>query len=95
MKNILLIVDPQNDFITGTLPVAGAEEKMKLLAQYLQDKAKIYDYICITLDSHTERHCSFTENGIKLLYYSDLDIRYPYEVFTDKQLLLNEIKKQL
>jgi len=34
-------------------------------------------------------------NGVKLLYYSDLDIRYPYEVFTDKQLLLNEIKKQL
>lgn len=63
MKNILLIVDPQNDFITGTLPVVGAEEKMKLLAQYLQDKARIYDYICITLDSHTEYHCSFTENG--------------------------------
>ena len=30
MKNILLIVDPQNDFITGTLPVKGAEDKYEL-----------------------------------------------------------------
>ena len=34
MKKILLIVDPQNDFITGTLPVEGAEERMKKLSKY-------------------------------------------------------------
>ena len=27
MKKILLIVDPQNDFITGSLAVEGAKEK--------------------------------------------------------------------
>ena len=32
MKNILLIVDPQNDFITGTLAVQGSKEKMLKLA---------------------------------------------------------------
>lgn len=32
------------------------------------------------------------ENGIKLLYYSNLGIKYPYEVFEDKELLLNKIK---
>jgi len=31
------------------------------------------------------------ENGVKLLYYSNLDIEYPYEVFEDKEELLKEI----
>ena len=31
------------------------------------------------------------ENGVKLLYYSNLGIEYPYEVFEDKTKLLNEI----
>lgn len=36
-----------------------------------------------------------TENGIKVLYYSNLgeDFEYPYEVFTDLQNLIDEIKK--
>lgn len=63
MKNILLIVDPQNDFITGTLAVEGAEEKMKKLSDYIEEKGKEYDYICITLDSHPKDHCSFQANG--------------------------------
>ena len=45
MKNILLIVDPQNDFISGTLPVEGAEAKMKKLAEYIKAKHTKYDYI--------------------------------------------------
>ena len=60
MKNILLIVDPQNDFITGTLAVEGAKEKMMKLSE--SDLSK-YDYICVTLDSHPEDHCSFKEIG--------------------------------
>ena len=63
MKNILLIVDPQNDFITGTLPVEGAEAKMEKLAEYIKAKHAEYDYILITMDSHPEDHCSFKENG--------------------------------
>lgn len=63
MKNVLLIVDPQNDFITGTLAVEGAEAKMKKLSDYIEEKGQAYDYIFITLDSHPEDHCSFKENG--------------------------------
>ena len=63
MKNVLLIVDPQNDFITGTLRVPGAKEKMQKLAAYIKEKGNIYDYICITTDSHTKDHCSFKDNG--------------------------------
>ena len=35
------------------------------------------------------------KNGVKLLYYSNLGIEYPYEVFEDKEQLLEEIKKKL
>lgn len=63
MKRILLIVDPQNDFITGTLAVKGAKEKMMKLADHIEYEGCIYDYICITLDSHPENHTSFKENG--------------------------------
>ena len=32
------------------------------------------------------------ENGIKLIYFSTLNIKFPYDVITDKKTLLNEIK---
>lgn len=63
MKNILLIVDPQNDFITGSLAVEGAKEKMMKLAEYINGEYPSYDYVCVTMDTHPEDHCSFKENG--------------------------------
>ena len=33
------------------------------------------------------------ENGVKLLYYSNLGIEYPYQVFENKEELLKEIVK--
>ena len=63
MKKILLIVDPQNDFITGTLAVEGAKEKMIKLSDYIKNLGYKYDAICITMDTHPEDHCSFKENG--------------------------------
>ena len=63
MKNILLIVDPQNDFISGSLAVEGADEKMLKLSKYLNEKGNNYDKIYVTMDSHPENHCSFKENG--------------------------------
>lgn len=41
-------------------------------------------------DNRKNQLCN--DNGIKLLYYSNLKINYPYEVFEDKELLLNEIR---
>lgn len=63
MKNILLIVDPQNDFITGSLAVKGAKEKMMKLADYINGDHPSYDYVCVTMDTHPENHSSFKENG--------------------------------
>ena len=45
----------------------------------------------IELDVKKQIICQ--EHGIKVLYYSNLDIVYPYHVFEDKDELLNEIKK--
>ncbi|MDO4770387.1 isochorismatase family protein [Porphyromonas sp.] len=59
--NILLIVDPQYDFIHGTLPVPGAEEAMERLAKVLPRMD--IDHIIITMDAHTIDHCSFVEQG--------------------------------
>ena len=61
MKKVLVIVDPQNDFIYGSLAVEGAVEKMVALSKHLKNTE--YDEIFVTLDSHPENHCSFVNNG--------------------------------
>ena len=63
MNKLLLIVDPQNDFINGSLPVPGAADAMNNLADYLDSHNNDYTYIVITKDWHPVNHCSFTENG--------------------------------
>lgn len=57
----LIIVDPQNDFITGTLPVPGAEKAMRDLASSLGEFP--VQHIFVTMDCHPFRHMSFEEEG--------------------------------
>ncbi len=61
MKNLLLIIDPQNDFCRpgnadgqgqGALYVPGAEQDMKQLAVWLQQNQQKIEHIIITLDNH-------------------------------------------
>lgn len=59
--NALLVVDPQIDFITGSLPVAGAREAMDRLAQHLGREN--YDLKIVTMDQHPWNHCSFAGSG--------------------------------
>ena len=50
-----------------------------------------------TLERDEKKRLLCNENGIKLLYYSNLNIKYPYDVFEDKEELLREVlnaKKQ-
>lgn len=67
MNRILLIVDPQNDFISGTLAVPGAKYAMDALANYLispvKDGEEPFSFVAVTLDTHPLEHCSFKENG--------------------------------
>ena len=61
MKTLLLIVDPQNDFITGSLPVPEAIPAMDLLASHLSSLAP--DAVYVTMDAHPFGHISFESRG--------------------------------
>lgn len=50
MDKILLIVDPQVDFISGSLAVEGAKEKMDALASALQNGEIDCDYVMAESD---------------------------------------------
>lgn len=63
MKKLLLVVDPQIDFISGTLPVGGAEEAMQALADYVRQHDGDYACKIVTTDWHPYRHCSFAPQG--------------------------------
>ena len=63
MKRMLLIVDPQIDFINGSLPVPGAEEAMDNLSSFVDECAANYDVVCVTCDRHNMQHCSFDDFG--------------------------------
>lgn len=62
-KRVLLIIDPQNDFVTGSLPVPGATEAMERLAQWMRAHRADYDTVVITMDQHPLDHCSFKAQG--------------------------------
>lgn len=63
-KKVLLIVDPQQDFISGSLGVMGASSQLKDLADRINNDNP-YDRVIITLDAHPVNHCSFIKNGGK------------------------------
>lgn len=60
---VLLIVDPQHDFIHGTLAIEGAEQAMQRLCRWVQEHAADYDAVLLTMDQHPHDHSSFLEQG--------------------------------
>lgn len=63
MDKILLIVDPQVDFVNGSLPVTGAAEAMDALAAYVKEHGNEYKARLVTADWHPYHHCSFADEG--------------------------------
>lgn len=63
MSRALLLIDPQNDFINGSLPVPEAEEAMNALAAWLMENKGRHMLKMVTLDWHPWTHSSFQENG--------------------------------
>lgn len=63
MNRLLLIVDPQMDFVKGTLPVPGADLAMEHLSRYI--KQHDGEYLCkvVTADWHPYDHISFVPQG--------------------------------
>ena len=63
-NRLLIIVDPQVDFTTGSLATANGPAAMECLAKCLDEGAwKNYNWIIVTQDAHPENHCSFVEQG--------------------------------
>ena len=63
MKKMLLVVDPQIDFITGSLPVKDASGAMNRLADYVLRHGDESLVKIVTSDWHPYHHCSFTREG--------------------------------
>lgn len=62
-KRMLLVIDPQIDFITGSLPVPGAVGAMNALAEYIDKHGDDYAVKIVTSDWHPYNHCSFDRRG--------------------------------
>ena len=65
-NRMLIIVDPQVDFTTGSLATAKGPAAMDYLAKALDQGAwKNYKWIIVTQDAHPANHCSFGEGKDK------------------------------
>ena len=63
-NRMLIIVDPQVDFTTGSLATKNGPAAMDYLAKKLSEDAwKNYGWIIVTQDAHPANHCSFAEQG--------------------------------
>lgn len=92
--NILLIIDPQNDFCNpgdengknkGSLYVPGAEEDMGRLAWFILSNMDKINHIAVTLDSHYVNDISHPN------FWTDKDGKLP-EPFT--QITLEDLKSK-
>lgn len=63
VTDALIVVDIQNDFISGSLPVEGAEGIIPAVNRYIELFERSGSYIFFTRDWHPENHISFKENG--------------------------------
>lgn len=59
----LIIVDCQNDFITGTMTVKGAKASVEEIKKFIKNHRKEIDKIIFTVDWHPCNHMSFKKSG--------------------------------
>ena len=65
MKKLLIVVDYQNDFVSGALGFEGADVIEDRIVQLIDEFEKNDDYICFTLDTHGREYLK-TNEGINL-----------------------------
>ena len=59
----LIIVDCQNDFITGTMSVKGARNAVDEIKKFIKKHREEIEKIVFTVDWHPYNHCSFKKYG--------------------------------
>ena len=62
-RTCLVVVDVQNDFITGSLALAGGEEVVPVINEMLDTYS--FDLVFYSLDWHPHDHCSYITNVAK------------------------------
>ena len=65
MKNILIIVDMQNDFIDGSLGSKDAQEIVPNVVKLINNAVTNQDFIFVTQDTHGKDYLS-TQEGLRL-----------------------------
>ena len=61
MKKLLVVVDYQNDFVTGTLGFDGAKELEPYIASLIKEYKSNGDDVIFTLDTHQDDYYSYEE----------------------------------
>lgn len=59
----LVVIDPQVDFVTGSLAVASAPESMDFLCRWALNHIDAVESVVFSSDQHPFNHCSFAEMG--------------------------------
>ena len=59
----LIILDCQNDFITGTMSVKGAKDAVEEIKKFIKNYRKEIAKIIFTVDWHPHNHTSFKKYG--------------------------------
>lgn len=78
-KDLLLIIDPQIDFISGSLAVEGAETSMDKLINRIEEVLCLtnnLDFV-VSMDWHPSNHCSFLEWPPHCIAYTYGALIYP------------------
>ena len=65
----LIIVDCQNDFITGTMSVKGARNVVEEIKKFIKKHKAEIDKVVFTVDWHPYNHCSFKKYGGQWQYH--------------------------
>lgn len=65
-KKILVVIDMQNDFVSGVLGTPEAEEATKNTVELLENEADQYDAVVVTMDSHFKETYFQTREGQNL-----------------------------
>lgn len=92
-KKILLVVDYQNDFVTGSLGFDGADKLDEGIAAKVRNYAKEGYKIYYTLDTHTEDYLK-TREGIQLPVEHCIAGTEGWKVYGETAKALEEVKAQ-
>lgn len=88
-KSVLIVVDMQNDFISGSLPVDGGAEIIPIINELT--KLKDWSFIAFTQDYHPLNHLSFASNSpFDKKPFESVDVEY-----TDMMKICGEAYKPM